>query len=262
MPGYFSIPTIVLSFAIAALSGYAAFQAVEHTRYTGRPALWTFISGSMLGLGIWSMHFTGMMAWVPPYPLYYSVGDTLLSILAAVAASWLALHRTLNVQDSPAQTDLLLGGILVGSGISAMHYLGMAAVHFDPPPEWSVPGVLLSYVIAVFASMAAMAMLQSSGETPFGVGRQMVASLVIGIAICGMHYTGMLAMMLPGGSVCARKGEVLSGTVLGRTGVGASALFTLCILTVIVREKRRRPRRPNTSTRHERLDHLATPELK
>ena len=239
MPGYFSVPIILLSFAIASLAGFAAFEAIELTRYTGCPALWTFISGCMLGLGIWSMHFTGMLAWIPPYALSYASGFTLLSVLAAIGASWLAMHLTVNTRKGTPQRNLLLGAVFVGSGVCAMHYLGMAAMHFVPPPLWSIPGVLLSYVIAVFASMAAMAMLQSSGETPFSLGRQTVASLIIGIAICGMHYTGMLAMMLPGGSVCIRQPGNISGLALGRAGIGASLVFTLCVLVVVTREKRK-----------------------
>ena len=239
LPGYFSVRMILLSFVIASLAGFAAFESIEHTRYSRRPALWTFISGLVLGLGIWSMHFTGMMAWIPPFATYYSVNGTMLSMLTAVGASWLAMRLTVNYHAGAPQRNLLLGAVLVGSGVCGMHYLGMAAMHFEPPPVWSMPGVLLSYLIAVIASLGAMAMLQRSGAEKFTLSRQTGASLVIGLAICGMHYTGMLAMMLPGGSICVRQPGSVQGALLGRIGFGNAMIFLGCLLIIVLREQRR-----------------------
>ncbi len=247
MPGYFSVPTILLSFAIASLAGFVAFESLAHTRHSSRPALWTFISGLTLGLGIWSMHFTGMMAWVPPFPTFYSLGDTLLSVIAAVAASWVAMYLTVSYRADASQRNLLLGAVLVGSGICAMHFLGMAAMHFSPSPVWSIPGVLLSYLIAVLASLGAMAMMERSNADSFSLARQIAASLVIGVAICGMHYTGMLAMMLPSDSICVPRPGSISGTVLAHIGVGNSLLFILCLLVILTRENRRRVFRATAS---------------
>ena len=223
--------------SIASLAGFVAFESIDHTRYSDAPALWTFISGLTLGMGIWSMHFIGMLAWVPPFPLYYSIRPTLLSVLAAIAASWLAMHLTVSYKTGAPQRNLILGAALVGAGICGMHYLGMAALHFSEPVEWSVPGVLLSYAVAFVASLAAIAMLQHGGKENFGIGRQVLASLVIGVAICGMHYIGMLAMMVPPDAVCSRTAYSFSGPELARIGVGNALLFTVCLLVVFYRDK-------------------------
>jgi NO-binding membrane sensor protein with MHYT domain/nitrogen-specific signal transduction histidine kinase len=237
LPGHFDLWTVLVSFVIASLAGFVAFESIDHTRYSKAPALWTFVGGLSLGVGIWSMHFIGMMAWVPPYPLYYSLTPTLLSIVAAVAASWLAMHLTVGDQAGAPRRHLLLGAALVGTGICAMHYLGMAALHFSEPVQWSIPGVLLSYLIACAASFGAMVMLAQGGAASFNIGRQLAASAIIGVAICGMHYTGMLAMMVSPTSVSLSHGLSFSGPELARAGVGNSLLFTLCLLVVFYRDK-------------------------
>ncbi len=251
MPGYFSVSTIFLSFAIASLAGFAAFQSIEHTRFSQRPALWTFISGLTLGLGIWSMHFVGMMAWVTPFPLYYTLGDTVLSVVAAVAASWLAMYVTVRHREGSSQRNLVLGAFAVGSGICGMHYLGMAAMRFSPPATWSVPGVLLSYVIAVLASLGAMAMLQRSAANSFPLLQQIGASLVIGVAICGMHFTGMMAMMLPSDSICARQPGAVTDYMLARIGAGNALLFIVFLVVIVLLERRRREHTPDVTQQRE-----------
>ena len=237
MPGHFALWTVVLSFVIASLAGFVAFESIDHTRYSEAPALWTFVGGLTLGVGIWSMHFIGMLAWIPPFPLYYSLVPTLLSVLAAIAASWLAMHLTVRYRATAAQKSLLLGAVLVGTGICGMHYLGMAALHFNHPVAWSVPGVLLSYGIACAASFGAMFMLSRGGRDSFSVRRQLGASVAIGVAICGMHYTGMLAMMVSPDSICLPHGLSFSGPELARVGVGNALLFTICLLVVFYRDK-------------------------
>jgi NO-binding membrane sensor protein with MHYT domain len=190
----------------------------------------------MLGLGIWSMHFVGMLAWQPPFPLYYSIAPTVISVVVAVLSSWLAMHLT--VSRRTTSQNLIAGSLVVGAGIFAMHYAGMAALKFSEPVMWSGPGVALSFVIAVFASLGAMAMLQQSGT--FSTRRQVAASLVIGVAICGMHYTGMLAMMIPAGAVSVQQAHDFSGASLARVGVGNSLVFMVCLLVVFYRDKVRR----------------------
>jgi hypothetical protein len=126
---------------------------------------------------------------------------------------------------------------VVGAGICGMHYLGMSALHFSEPVMWSIPGVLLSFLIAVMASFGAMLVLQRSGNEDFSIGRQVAASLVIGLAICGMHYTGMLAMMLPPGAVCLPRPGAFGGTTLARVGVGNTLVFMACLLIVFYRDE-------------------------
>ena len=237
MPGTFDLWTILFSFTVASLAGFVAFESIDHTRYARQPRLWTMVSGFTLGLGIWSMHFIGMLAWQPPFPLYYAALPTVLSVVAAVLSSWLAMYLVVHTKPEHAERNLLLGAVVVGGGIGAMHYIGMDALQFTEPVMWSGPGVALSLVVAVLASLAAIAMLQRSSADRFSIGRQVLASLVIGVAICGMHYTGMLAMMVPTGAVSVQRANDLSGASLARLGVGNSLVFMACLLIVFYRNK-------------------------
>ena len=130
MPGYYDLWTVFCSFLIACLAGFVAFESVDHTRYSKAVRGWVFFGGVTLGLGIWSMHFMGMLAWHPPFALYYSVSRTILSVLVAICASWLALHLVAQNLPRRSLTVRAAGALLVGLGICAMHYIGMSALHF------------------------------------------------------------------------------------------------------------------------------------
>src|SRR6185437_9808876 len=123
MVGYYDPWTVFCSFLIAFLAGFVAFESVDHTRYSLAPRGWVLFGGATLGLGIWSMHFTGMLAWHPPFALYYSAGNTLASALVAICASWLALHLVAQSLSHRSFAVRALGALLVGSGICAMHYI-------------------------------------------------------------------------------------------------------------------------------------------
>ncbi|MBB6143186.1 signal transduction histidine kinase [Silvibacterium bohemicum] len=238
MPGYYDLWTVSLSYAIAALSGFAAFESVRHARHSGRRLLWATISGVVLGFGIWSMHFVGMLAWVPPFPLFYSVNKTVASMVAAVLASLLAMHLAV-APALPSRFRLTLGATFVATGICAMHYIGMSAVHFSTPEMWSVPWVAASCVIALVASFAALLLLNRSNREGFNIGHQISGALAIGLAICGMHYSGMHAMMLHPGSVSLQYSGDASGATLARIGVGNALIFTFCLLVISYQDRLR-----------------------
>ena len=106
MVGTYDLGTVLLSYAIASLSGFAAFEFIRHARESSRKLLWTLLSGLVLGLGIWSMHFVGMLAWVPPFPLFYSVDRTIIllwqpSPLQLWRCAWVPPPGSLQVFGSP-----------------------------------------------------------------------------------------------------------------------------------------------------------------
>ena len=218
MPGYYDLWTVFCSFLVACLAGFVAFESVDHTRYSQAVRGWAFFGGVTLGLGIWSMHFLGMLAWHPPFVLYYSVGRTLLSVLVAISASWLALHLVAQNLSRTSLTAKGVGALLVGSGICAMHYIGMSALRFTGRVMWDRQWLLYSFLIAVIASWVAMEMLDRSGTGMKNLSPRLIASVVIAIAICGMHYSGMRAFMLEQGSVCVHLPASFSGVVLARVG--------------------------------------------
>jgi signal transduction histidine kinase len=192
------------------------------------------MGGITLGLGIWSMHFTGMIAWRPPFELFYSVGRTLLSVVAAIAASWFALHI---VTQNVSAASKAGSALLVGSGICAMHYIGMSALTFSGTAMWDRRWIVISFVIAVSASWVAIALLEKTGSGIKSFQRQLVASGIIGVAICGMHYAGMQAFMLMPGAAALNPPDSVSGPVLARVGVGNALLLTVGLLIVLYRDK-------------------------
>jgi NO-binding membrane sensor protein with MHYT domain/nitrogen-specific signal transduction histidine kinase len=237
LQGSYDLWTIFGSFLIACFAGYAAFESIDHTQFSAKPRLWATLGGITLGLGIWSMHFVGMMAWHPDYPLYYSVGRTLLSVLIAIAASIFAMRRVVSNLRSGKSSSNFLEAILVGCGICAMHYVGMSALAFDKGVIWRPGLVVLSLLIAIVASWAAMYLFERSSTGVASLSRRFFASVAIALAICGMHYVGMAAFMPNDGSICLQQPFSFSGTVLARIGVGNALIFTIALLLASYREK-------------------------
>jgi NO-binding membrane sensor protein with MHYT domain len=237
LPGSYDPWTIFGSFLIACFAGYVAFESIDHTQFSDKPRRWAALGGCALGLGIWSMHFVGMIAWRPEYPLYYSVGRTLLSVLIAVVASIFAMLRVVRNLLSGKSSSSLLEAILVGCGICAMHYVGMSALEFNKGVTWHPGWVFLSLVIAIAASWAAMYLLEHSRSEVASPSSRLLASIAIALAICGMHYAGMEAFMPNAGSICVYQPFSFSGAVLARIGGGNALLFTIALLLASYREK-------------------------
>ena len=239
MLGYYDLWTVFCSFVIAFLAGFVAFESVDHTRTNKTGRGWVFFGGVTLGLGIWSMHFIGMLAWHPPFPLYYSVDRTVLSVLVAICASWLALRMVSQDLARRSLTTRFGGAVLVGTGICAMHYIGMSALHFSGPVMWDPLWLFYSFAIAVTASWAAMEMLDRGRDGVKNLTPRIIASMVIAVAICGMHYAGMRAFMPMPGAACVQMPASFGGEVLARIGVGNAMLFTFALLIVSYRDKAR-----------------------
>lgn len=224
---------VAASFAIAMLASYVTLNLARRVRTAhGRVARAWWMAGSVvMGTGIWSMHFLGMQAFQLPIAIGFSGGMTLLSWLAAVGASAMALG--LASRKKFDRTQLALGALVMGAGISGMHYIGMAAMQMSPGIVWSPALVSLSVVIAVLASATALTIFQLLRRVTPGrrLVYQLAASFVMAVAICGMHYTGMAAARFAMGSVCLSAGELggpgLTALVIVATGMLlVSTLFT------------------------------------
>jgi PAS domain S-box-containing protein len=197
MLGVYDWRLVVLSYSIAVVASYTALDLARRVALVrGRARIAWLVGGAFaMGTGIWSMHFTGMLAFSLPVALTYDVPMVLFSLLVAMLASGFALfvagRRTLSL------AILLASGLPMGLGIAAMHYIGMAALRM--PVTISYDPVLfgLSILIAVGASAAALWLafhLRSGRMAPrMWLGLKIGSALVMGVAITGMHYTGMLA---------------------------------------------------------------------
>ncbi|ATG20761.1 hypothetical protein CO705_13245 [Ralstonia pickettii] len=194
---------VLLSLLVAVLASYTALDmAGRVVTAQGRAAFWWLIGGaSAMGVGIWSMHFVGMLAFSLPIPLGYDVSITLASLAIAIAASafalWLVSRRELPWR------RLLGGALLMGVGVAGMHYTGMAALRMKPGIHYDPAMFVLSVVIAVLASGAALWIaFRLRGQSHRVRVLRAGAAVVMGVAIVGMHYTGMAAAAFPLGSVC------------------------------------------------------------
>lgn len=211
MTGTYNEILVLFSLLVAILASYTALDMAGRVATTqGSAARWWLAGGAFaMGLGVWSMHFVGMLAFDLPIPLGYDITLTACSMLAAVGSSAFALWLVSRPQ--LPRLRLLLGAVLMGTGIALMHYIGMAALQMQPGIDYHPGWFTLSIAIAVAASGAALWIafhLRSGGRRKYLL--RALAAVVMGFAIVGMHYTGMAAAQFPADSWCgaARDGGV------------------------------------------------------
>lgn len=195
MQGSYDWALVALSFVVAMMASYTALDLAGRVRASKGLArrLWLWGGAFAMGTGIWAMHFIGMLALTLPVRMGYDLTMTMVSMVASVLSSALALKIV-----SLGRLNWLRlggGGLAMGTGICVMHYLGMAAMKMEPAVTYNPSLFSLSVVIAISASIAALWLAfrlnDQSRRTPFWY--RLAAALVMGIAICGMHYTGMAA---------------------------------------------------------------------
>lgn len=180
---------VALSFVIAVIGSFIALSAARHiVRPDGTIAGSNVLAaGSALGgIGVWSMHFVGMLALKADLAISYSMTETLVSLLAAVAATSLALYF---VASNNTLTRVVTAGTVLGLGVCVMHYLGMYGMRFGGYFAWAIDVVALSVAIAIVAAIAALWLAFNTNTWLARVG----AALLMGVAVCAMHYTGMAA---------------------------------------------------------------------
>jgi PAS domain S-box-containing protein len=187
--GIYNPYLVALSILVASFASYTALDLGGHVAAAGGLArrAWLVAAAIIMGAGIWSMHFIGMLAFVVPMPMSYDIGLTTLSLVVAIVVTGGAFYVISRQGASPLR--LVLSGIFMGLGIVAMHYIGMAAMrgHAELGYDWLF--VALSVVIAIGASTAALWLAFQTTD----LRQKLMAALVMGVAISGMHYTGMRA---------------------------------------------------------------------
>jgi diguanylate cyclase (GGDEF)-like protein len=226
MTASYDFALVALSLVVAILASYTALDlAARITASSGIAArLWLLGGAFSMGIGIWSMHFVGMLAFSLPIPMAYDVAITLHSLVIAVVVSWFALSTV--TRSSLSRRRLLVGGVLMGLGISTMHYTGMAAMDMFPPIRYDPLLFSASVVIAIGASHAALwiAFNLRSNERWMMYAKG-GSAVVMGLAITGMHYTGMAAAQFAPDTIC------LSGTLVDNSWMAFTIVaFTTGIL--------------------------------
>ncbi len=191
--GTHDLRLVALSLLIGVLASYTALELVGRVTLTQGLARIIWLSGGALtmGIGIWSMHFVGMLAFSLPVPINYHVPTVLLSMLAAVIASFAAL--LLASRSLLNRLQLLAGGVFMGLAITSMHYIGMEAMHTQALLHYNHLLVGLSVGIAISASCVALWLaFELRGQTTWH-WHKFLSAIVMGGAIGGMHYTAMAA---------------------------------------------------------------------
>jgi diguanylate cyclase len=213
---------ICLSIAIAVIASYAALDLAQRSRETNRwrRRLWIGGAGVTMGLGIWSMHFVGMLALRMQMPVSYNLLLVALSLIAPVLGAGVSLAVVARANVS--RRGVLSAAAFMGFAIAAMHYLGMASMEMAATIHWNIVLVVLSLAIAFSASLFALWLIVRITVTSegFGFGRRLVASVLLGLGVAGLHYTAM----------AASKFTPSDGGATVRHGLGTGSLVTMLVL--------------------------------
>ena len=213
---------LLLSYSVAVLAAWTALDLFQ--RLKGREgrdrAPWLGAAALAMGGGVWSMHFIAMLGFDPGAPVRYDPGLTLLSFLLAVAGTAGAFFAA--SRESLGRGRIPVAGAAMGLAIAAMHYVGMAAMRTAATVGWRFDLVVVSVLIAMAASVAAL--WASQRET--SISARAVAAAILAVAVVGMHYTGMAALDLaPVASVGADAGAPPLAIAVSIAAVTAVILF-------------------------------------
>jgi NO-binding membrane sensor protein with MHYT domain len=221
------IPSVAYGLSVLGSSLGLVCTARRRTAPTAHRRFWWLVLAAWAigGTGIWSMHFMAMLGFtVTDTMISYDLPVTVLSALVAVVAVGLGIYIVGVGRPNPAR--IVAGGLFTGFGVVGMHYLGMSAMRLDGEVSYDAGLVAASVVIAVVASSVALWFTVMLSR-PFAIAG---ASLVMGVAVCGMHYTGMVAMSVR----LTEPGQVRSGVDLAGVLVPIAVLALLVIIGLVV----------------------------
>jgi NO-binding membrane sensor protein with MHYT domain len=220
--------TPVLAYVMSVIGSVLGLRCAFHARDAKWPGGWLVAAAIALGgAGIWVMHFTAMLGFsIHGASIRYDVPLTLASAAVAIVVVWIGL--SLVVRWRREALALPIGGLITGLGVAAMHYMGMYAMKSDVTMHYSTTMVVLSLVIAVVAATAAFWFMLHVQGFPATVG----AAVIMGIAVTGMHYTGMYAMHTQGADGMGMPSGAQAHELLTPLIIGVSMLTILLFLQV------------------------------
>lgn len=223
--------TPITAYLVACLGSALGLLSSERARNAiGAPRNgWLAVAAvSIGGLGIWGMHFTAMLGTWMGAQVAYDIPITLLSMLVAIVVVAIGLVLALR-RDDERFWPLAAGGVVTGLGVAAMHYTGMSAIVINAEVSYDTTTVLVSIAIAVVASTAALWFTREVSGPLAVLG----ASLVMGLAVTGMHYTGMHAMSVTlnqGAPLIADNSEdLIMSLIVGGAGFSVLLVFLLAL---------------------------------
>jgi len=264
LTGTYAPTLVLLSYLVAAVASYVALDmAGRISASRGATARsWLACGAGAMGTGIWSMHFIGMLAFRLPIPQGYDLAWTLYSLGIAIAGSayalWLVSRQQLTLK------GVAVGAVILGGAIATMHYVGMAAMQMRPGidyhPGWFAASIAIAIAAAGAALWISFILREDGGRRTHRI--RVAAAAVMGLAVIGMHYTGMAAARFPVGSICgaAIEGGLSPQWLATLVGVGTfSILALLLVVSVLDRRLEERTAMLNASLRqaNEELSYLA-----
>jgi diguanylate cyclase (GGDEF)-like protein/PAS domain S-box-containing protein len=227
LQGSFDYRLVAVSIALAMVASYAALDLAGRltAAQSGHRALWLVGGATAMGLGIWAMHYVGMLAYTLPVPILYHLPTVVLSLLAAIAASAVALFTV--SRKRMGVLSVITGSLIMGSGIAAMHYIGMAAMRVPAMMEYHWGLVTLSVGLAIGTSLVALLLVFRVRQEKKTSRRKVISALVMGSAIPLMHYTGMWAVQFRAANIVPDATHAVSISELGAIAI---TIVTLVVL--------------------------------
>ncbi|MBU2892257.1 PAS domain S-box protein [Colwellia sp. D2M02] len=236
---------VALSVSIAIFASFMGFQVASQAAVSSsnrRKHASLLVGSFALGGGVWSMHFIGMLALELCTKVSYQVDITIISMLPAIIASWVAL--SLITREKIKITQLILGGVLVGAGIGTMHYVGMAAMQMAPLLRYDLWMFSTSIVVAVVLAILSLWIrfaLNTIGNIRLSYRvKTFISSCVMGSAISGMHYTGMAAarfVLPPGVELSKQTNDISFYLALGITVITVVIIGLVVAVNLVFRHK-------------------------
>jgi two-component system, sensor histidine kinase and response regulator len=231
LTGIYDLRLVAVSIVIAVLAAGAALDLAGRVTYARDAARFWWLTGGAvaMGVGIWSMHYIGMLAFQLPVVVQYDWPTVLFSLLAAVGASWVALFVV--SRETMTMPQAFVGSLFMGGGIAAMHYIGMEAMRLPAMCQYSAEGVELSIFLAVVIAFAALQMSYAfRGGTGWSWYKAGTAA-TMGAAIPIMHYVGMAAVTFV--EMPSEKLDLTHAVGISNLGIIGIAAVTLIVLGLV-----------------------------
>ena len=238
----YSFSLVALSIGVAIVASYVAFvfsqQLVSRTTSRFEYYSWLLAGATSLGGGIWGMHFIGMFAYKLPIEINYDAWTTIASIVPAIVAGVIVLRKT----NSHTIKEQIFRSVILGVSIGLMHYIGMAGMRVDAGMRYYLPVFLLSIVIAVLLSGIALSVkqwaTQKEDQSSTSTSKILVASVLMGLAISGMHYIGMASVYyIPGGSMMGSGKGLEPDVIATMVSVVIITIFLLLLFATYIRKR-------------------------
>jgi PAS domain S-box-containing protein len=232
MTGTYDLRLVALSVVIAMFASFVALDLagrITASRYKAR-LFWLLGGACAMGFGIWSMHYVGMLAFRMPMRTLYDLPTVALSLLAAIAASVVALFTVSRRRMGLWQN--VTGGMVMGAGVAGMHYIGMAAMRMPARITYNRPLVLTSIALAVITSIIALRLAFRIRDECRTSLRKITSALIMGSAIPLMHYTGMWAASFSASDAPVDVSHSISISSLGIAVISFSSILILSLIIV------------------------------